>query len=139
MARGQQPSEKSLQNLRTYTKDPNLTEEERKEIARRGGQKSGETRRKQRDFRAFLERAMSVQVTNKAGVKTTRKEASMMNLAQRCANGELKAIELAMNILGENPTQKLEVTGKDGHDLIPARRLSKEEAAEMLQNFEKDY
>ena len=35
--------------------------------------------------------------------------------------------------------QSMEVTGKDGKDLVPARVLTKKEAQELLNNLEKEY
>lgn len=35
--------------------------------------------------------------------------------------------------------QSMEVTGKDGKDLVPARILTKKEAQELLNNLEKEY
>lgn len=37
------------------------------------------------------------------------------------------------------PTQRMEVTGKDGGDLIPARTLTKEEAADLLKSLNEKY
>lgn len=36
-------------------------------------------------------------------------------------------------------TQKLELTGKDGQPLMPARRLTQEEARELLESMDKEY
>ena len=35
--------------------------------------------------------------------------------------------------------QKVELTGKDGADLIPARILTKDEIGDLLSQLEKDY
>lgn len=37
------------------------------------------------------------------------------------------------------PTQRMELTGKDGGDLIPARTLTKEEAADLLKSLNEKY
>ena len=42
-------------------------------------------------------------------------------------------------LLGMYAPEKKELTGKNGSDLIPAKRLTKEEAQELMQNLEKDY
>lgn len=36
-------------------------------------------------------------------------------------------------------TQKLELTGKDGQPLVQARRLTQEEAKELMESMEKEY
>lgn len=131
-----EPNEKSLANLKTF-KD--MTEEERFKAQSNGGKKSGKVRREKRAFKQLLEIAMSQLVHNKAGESKSRKELAMMRLAERCTNGDLRAIELAERILGEVQAQKMEVTGKDGRELIPARRLSAEEAAELMKEMDKEY
>lgn len=37
------------------------------------------------------------------------------------------------------PTQKVELTGRDGAELIPARILTKDEIGDLLSQLEKDY
>lgn len=125
-----------IENLKPFNE---MSEEERKERGRKGGINSGKTRKEKRSFRMLLEMAMSQKVRNKEGDEKTKKEVSIIQLADKCMRGDLRAIELAMNILGENPVNKVEVTGKDGQDLIPAKRLTKEEAKELMSSMDSEY
>ena len=50
-----------------------------------------------------------------------------------------RSLDSLSAMLGFNEPVKMEHTGKDGSDLIPARILTKEEAAEYLKKLEGDY
>lgn len=105
------------------------TEEEVREMTRKGGIKSGETRRKKRLFREYLAVALETVLHNKEGVDVpnpytgepmTLKEAAMIKLATNAAKGDSKAIEQAARLLGEweqtinvNADVKTEVMGFD--------------------------
>lgn len=54
-------------------------------------------------------------------------------------NGNTKTLDkLRERVLGR-PTQRMEITGKDGADFMPARVLTKQEAKELLDGLEKEY
>lgn len=84
------------------------TKDEQREIARMGGIASGIARREKKQFREYLEKALSNEMKNDKGERIPLKMAGMINLAKKCAEGDLKAIELALKILGEI-TEKAEV------------------------------
>ena len=48
------------------------------------------------------------------------------------------ARQIAEKLFGA-PKKQIELTGAGGQDLIPARTLTKEEAAELLRQLDKDY
>jgi phage terminase small subunit len=51
-----------------------------------------------------------------------------------------KSLDSITKMLGYDPAGKVEVTGKDGKDLIPAARiLTKDEARELLRKLENDF
>lgn len=52
-------------------------------------------------FREYLNEALKVEAKNAKGESATLKEISMIKIAQGCANGNMKSIELALKILGE--------------------------------------
>ena len=54
-------------------------------------------------------------------------------------NGKTTTLDKLRERQYGKPTQRMEVTGKDGGDLIPARTLSKEEAAELLKSLNEKY
>lgn len=54
-------------------------------------------------------------------------------------NGNTKTLDkLRERVLGR-PTQRMEITGKDGAEFMPARVLTKKEAKELLDGLEEEY
>lgn len=54
-------------------------------------------------------------------------------------NGNTKTLDkLRERVLGR-PTQRMEITGKDGAEFMPARVLTKKEAKELLDGLENEY
>jgi hypothetical protein len=54
-------------------------------------------------------------------------------------NGNTKTLDkLRERVLGR-PTQRMEITGRDGADFMPARVLTKKEAKELLDGLEEEY
>lgn len=54
-------------------------------------------------------------------------------------NGKTTTLDKLRERQYGKPTQRMEVTGKDGGDLIPARTLTKEEAADLLKSLNEKY
>lgn len=54
-------------------------------------------------------------------------------------NGKTTTIDKLRDRIVGKETQKVELTGRDGSDLIPARRLSEEEAAQLMRKYDEDY
>lgn len=85
---------------------------EQREIQRKGGINSGKSRRKKRTMKENLLRFLHLQMKDKNGNPlinpTTGEdgmtfiEASMVKLIAKAANGDIKAIELIREILGED-------------------------------------
>ncbi len=55
------------------------------------------------------------------------------------SNGKTTTLDKLRERQYGKPTQRMEVTGKDGGDLIPARTLTKEEAADLLNSLNEKY
>ena len=54
-------------------------------------------------------------------------------------NGNTKTLDkLRERVIGR-PTQRMEITGKDGSEFMPARVLTKKEAKELLDGLENEY
>ena len=54
-------------------------------------------------------------------------------------NGKTNTLDrLRDRVIGKE-VQRLELTGADGSDLIPARRLTEQQAAELLKKLEDEY
>ncbi len=54
-------------------------------------------------------------------------------------NGNTKTLDKLRERVVGRPTQRMEITGKDGADFMPARVLTKQEAKELLDGLEKEY
>lgn len=54
-------------------------------------------------------------------------------------NGKTTTLDKLRERQYGKPTQRMELTGKDGGDLIPARTLTTEEAADLLQSLNEKY
>lgn len=93
------------------------TEAEQREIAKKGGEKSGEARRKKKLFNQLIndELLKTVKVTGVDGVQElTAKEVITMRLVRMLADEKtkpkdfIKALEFARDTIGEKPVDKLE-------------------------------
>lgn len=83
---------------------------EAREMGRKGGIKSGESRRKKKLLRELLDAALDTTMRDKdgcmilnpnTGKRMTQREAGMVKLARKFANGDAKAIEQTARLLGE--------------------------------------
>lgn len=100
------------------------SKDEAKEMGTKGGKKSGETRRRQRDARKALEQVMkacpemtpkAIAVMQKMGVKGKGRgkdvfdlmTISMAALANKCSKGDVQAIRLMTEILGQDARSTL--------------------------------
>lgn len=84
------------------------TEEEQRAIATMGGIASGKARREQRAMRELLEIALSAKCVKG---DASNKEEAAAQLAKKMAEGDLKAIEVGLKVLGEYE-QKVKVEGE---------------------------
>ena len=116
------------QNLRTKS--------EQREIARKGGLASGKARREKKTAREYAIAVLEGYVKDK---DITIKDAMMQKLIQRAiSETDLNAIKYILELIGESPAQRIEVTGKDGKDIIQ-KDLSREEAKEFVKELGKEY
>lgn len=108
------------------------TPSERKQLASKAGKASGKARREKRTMKQLLEIALSLMVTNKKGETASRKEVIAIQLVNRAASGDLKAIDLLTKLLGEQIVrQETQVTvKKDKFDDMSAQELT-----EMAKNI----
>lgn len=102
------------------------TPSERKQLASKAGKASGRARREKRTMKQLLEIALSLMVTNKKGETASRKEVIAIQLVNRAASGDLKAIDLLTKLIGEQIVrQETEVTvKKDKYDDMSAQELT---------------
>lgn len=98
----------------------------RKQLASKAGKASGKARREKRTMKQLLEIALSLMVTNKKGETASRKEVIAIQLVNRAASGDLKAIDLLTKLIGEQIVrQETQVTvKKDKFDDMSAQELT---------------
>ena len=94
-------NEKNLIPLNKRTKN------EQREIAKKGGIKSGETRRNKKTLREELEIALAIKNEKGEEIRMTITKA----LIQKAINGDVKAFEVIRDTIGEKPTDKQEING----------------------------
>lgn len=105
----------NIKNLKKYGKDkPPLTHEEAVKIGKSGGEKSGVKRREIKSFREYAEKALSTITKDNNGNELNYKAGIVLRLVKRALSGDIRAVELLMKLIGEMPSDKTEITGKDG-------------------------
>ena len=117
-----------------------LTQDQRKESASKAGKASGEARAQRKTAREFAEAALNAEVTDKStGKKVVVKDVIIQKLVARAIQeNDLQTVKYLFDLIGENPAQKMEITGADGADLIPQRPLTKEELKELHRSLENE-
>lgn len=100
-----------------------MTPEQRAEMGRKGGIASGEAKRRKKEARAIIEvfLTMPVKKGKLADIESIRNlmelkgknitvdEAMHLQLVQRALKGDLKAIEMVLDLCGEKPSEKIDV------------------------------
>lgn len=82
-----------------------LSPSEARENGKKGGKASGEARRRKRDMKAELLLVMDELITDRKGKKTTARRAISLTLLKKSLDGDLKAIKLLLEIIGELPKE----------------------------------
>lgn len=85
------------------------TKEEQREIARKGGIASGETRRAKKSLREAMQILMDTDLTGKDGKTMTGTEAMAAKAFQAALKGDWKAWELVRDTAGQKPIEKVMV------------------------------
>lgn len=115
---------------------PARSTEEARERGRKGGIASGKARREKKTAREYAIAVLEGYVKDK---DITIKDAMMQKLIQRAiSETDLNAIKYILELIGESPAQRIEVTGKDGKDIIQ-KDLSREEAKELVKEMGKEF
>lgn len=101
-----------------------LTREDRVEAGRKGGYKSGESKRRRKEFKETLEILLSMSLDKRRtnididkikafadlkGKNVTVDQAMMIKLIQRALTGDLNAITMVRDTIGEKPSDRVEV------------------------------
>lgn len=114
-------NKKSLKNLKPSS---TRTKEELQEISRKGGIASGEARREKKNMREWLELALEMPSKNDAS--KTKLEVSMLKVAEGMEEGDLRALDRAINILNN---------GININHNYGGREMTQEEAAAYIREI----
>lgn len=115
----------------------------------KGGKKSGEVRREKKTFQELAETLMSMPMKNGKcadvgkiksfadfkGKNPTIKLSMLVAVIQKGLKGDLRAVELILAILGENPSIKIEA---DINNTNPYDQLSVDELRALARKCEAD-
>lgn len=128
----------NLKTLKPFTSEQ--SREEAKKNGKKGGIASGKARLEKKTVREFAEMALNAEVTDKTtGKKVVVKDAIIQKLVARAIQeNDLQTVRYLFELIGENPAQKMEITGSDGKDLIPQKPLTKEELKKLYKKLENE-
>lgn len=104
--------------------------EKAKEIRSKGGKARQEQRKEQKSFRDLLQACLDLEQKNaQTGESKTLKDLGMLRLANQVSQGNLKAIKLAAEIMGEYK-QKINLDTEDSGLVVMVRS---QETADKLK------
>ena len=128
-----------MANEKNLKPNSERTPNERKELARKAGKASGKARLAKKTAREYAIAALEGVVKGKDGNTTTVKDVMIQKLiAKAVSESDLNAIKYIVELIGESPSQKIEVTGKDGKDLLQ-KDLSKDEAKALIAEMSAEF
>lgn len=87
-----------------------LTADEQRQIASKGGIASGEARRRKRDIRLALEALLEREYKGKDGTSISGAEAIALKQMERALKGDTRAFEVVRDTVGQKPIDKVEST-----------------------------
>ena len=96
------------ENLKPFTSEQ--SHDEAVKNGQKGGIKSGEARRERKKIKEYLEIALASAIKDKQGNEYTRLEAGVLKLVERYVKGDQKAFDTVVELLGEKPALKQEIT-----------------------------
>ena len=83
-----------------------LTEEEQRKLAQKGGQKSGEVRKAKKTMKQMLDYLLEKEIkTNKGDMSTL--EAIMVSMIAKASKGDVRATEFIRDTIGQKPSDKV--------------------------------
>lgn len=101
------------------------------ENGRKGGIASGEAKRRKKTMRELLEEAFEREVENKqTGERVSLKGLTGIRIAEGCADGDARMIEIAMRLLGED-AKHIDITNSDGTLHTPSLVIEKVKEPEL--------
>lgn len=117
-------------NLKPF--DKNQSREEAKKNGKKGGIASGKARLAKKTAREYAIAALEATTKDNEGKLITLKDVMIQKvIAKAIKEGDLNAVKYIVELIGESPSQKIEVTGKDGKDLV-SQEISRNEAKKLI-------
>ena len=100
------------ENLKPFNE---RTESEKRKIGTKGGQASGEARRRKRDIRLAMEALLEKQYKGKGGEMLSGAEAIAIKQMEKALKGDAKAFELVRDTSGQKPVERIMVAEVDAN------------------------
>ena len=97
------------ENLRGHEFTSDQSREEAAKNGRKGGKASGEARRRRKAFAQAFEVLLQREYTDRGGNPIQGVDAIAVKTFQAAMDGDLKAIQLIRDTVGEMPTQSIQV------------------------------
>lgn len=88
-----------------------LCKEDAKKIQSKGGKARAKKIKKTKKIKEYLEIGLELAISDKQGNTYSRKEAGVLKLIERYIKGDPKAFDTVVELLGEKPATKQELTG----------------------------
>ena len=109
------------------------------ERGKKGGIASGKARLAKKTAREYAIAALEGVTKDKEGKSITIKDVMIQKLiAKAVSEADLNAIKYIVELIGESPSQKIEVTGKNEKDLLQ-KDLSKDEAKALIAEMSAEF
>ena len=120
--------------------DGRFTAENARKMQARGAEVRREKSAERKSAKEFAQMALNAEVKDKAtGKMVVVKDAIIQGVvAKAIQEKDLAAIKYLFDLTGENPAQRMEITGAEGKDLIPQRPLTKKELKELHRQLEEE-
>lgn len=88
-----------------------LSKEDAKKIRSKGGKARAKKIKETKKIKEYLEIGLELPISDKQGNTYSRKEAGVLKLIERYEKGDPKAFDTVVELLGEKPATKQEVSG----------------------------
>jgi len=117
-----------------------LSTEEAQRLAKRSAEVRREKSARIKTAREFAEAALNAEVKDKTtGKSVIVKDAIIQKLvAKAIQENDLPTVKYLFELIGDNPAQRMEITGKDGKDLN-SPSLTKNEAKEFVRELGEEF
>lgn len=86
----------------------NLSQEDRREIARKGAEATNKILKQRKTMKEMLDILLSKDIKTAGGENTNALEVMMTKLVQEAMNGSIKAITIIRDTIGEKPVEMIQ-------------------------------